>query len=304
MVFRLPPPEQAEFLAAAVSDTTPLLLELARAQARRKRPKDLLSQYIRDAYVSPLFLDQRLVHRLDSLALTAATSYEALHLSPVAPLGSCSVIALTSQHRTLSTTRGTEVVSDPTNVFALECAKRLMVAPEQPVRLCTVHQVLRAQPFRQAPGHSRHFRMFALAEAGPARAEDGFELDAMASQLAVLDRLFDALTTQLGCSFPRRRALVRAAPASEALGARAAKCVIDTLPHVDVSREPLDAPYYDGLRIMFGAESTAGEWIPIADLGRFDWVARLTSNRRYRFIASGCGLQLAPVAFRPEGVVK
>lgn len=298
MGLRLSPPEEAALLAAAVSDTTPLLLELVRAQAGRRRPKDLVAQYARDNHVTPSFLDQRLIHRLDGLALTAAVSYEALHLSPVAPLGCCSVLAPTSQHRTLSTTRGTEVVSDPTNVFALECAKRLIADPAKPVRLCTVHQVLRAQSFPNQPGMSRHFRMFALADAGPARGEDGYELEAIASQLTVFDRLFDALTTQLGCSFPRRRALVRATSESETLAARVVQCIAKTLPHVEVARELLDAPYYDGLRIMFGADSTEGAWIPIADLGRFDWLAQLTSNRRQRFIAGGFGLQLAPVAFR------
>jgi hypothetical protein len=50
---------------------------------------------------------------------------------------------------------------------------------------------------------------------------------------------------------------------------------------------------------MFGADSIHGEWIPIGDLGRFDWLAQLTSKRRQRFVAAGFGLQLAPVLFRP-----
>jgi hypothetical protein len=70
-------------------------------------------------------------------------------------------------------------------VLALECAKRLLAAPEQPVQLCTVHQVVRAQPFPNERGWSRHFRLFALADAGPARAEDGFEIDAICRQLQV-----------------------------------------------------------------------------------------------------------------------
>ena len=54
-----------------------------------------------------------------------------------------------------------------------------------------------------------------------------------------------------------------------------------------------------GLRVMFGADSVHGEWIPTGDVGRFDWLAKLTSNGRRRFVAAGFGLQLAPVLFRP-----
>lgn len=44
--------------------------------------------------------------------------------------------------------------------------------------------------------------------------------------------------------------------------------------------------------MLFGGANGAGEWVPLADTGVFDWVARLSSNSRLRFIASGLGLQL------------
>jgi hypothetical protein len=71
-----------------------------------------------------------------------------------------------------------------------------------------------------------------------------------------------------------------------------------TLPHVAIDREPFDRAYYDGAQVMFGADNTAGEHVPIGDVGVFDWVARLTANRRQRFVAAGFGLQLVPLVFR------
>jgi hypothetical protein len=59
---------------------------------------------------------------------------------------SCSAVALTDQNRVLSALRGTEVVSDPTNVLALECAVRLQANPKVPAHFATSHRVLRAQP--------------------------------------------------------------------------------------------------------------------------------------------------------------
>ena len=119
------------------SDRRGELLAFARAAADSRRPVDLLAQWATDATVRPAQLDQRTSTAYDSLALEAAADYEALLLSPVAPIGTSSAVAPTSQDRTLSTIRGTEVVSDPTNVLALECARRLRVAPARP--RATVH---------------------------------------------------------------------------------------------------------------------------------------------------------------------
>lgn len=279
------------------SEAVPALLALFRAQAGRRRPIDLLRQLERDGFVAPSMLDQRLVHRLDGIALDAAADFEAVQLSPVAPLGVCSVLAPTSQDRTLSAVRGTEVVSDPTNLLALVCAQRIAANRDRTVRLCSCHQVLRAQALPPVPGFSRHFRLFVLAEAGRARADDGFEVEAVTGHLAVFDRIFDDLAA-IGCAFPNRRATVLAG--GEVLGDRVEAAIARRLPHVAIARERLEAAYYDGLRVLFGADDRHGTFRPIADVGRFDWVARLVSHRRYRFVASGLGIQLAPLAFRPE----
>jgi hypothetical protein len=293
----LSPEQLGQIFEASPSETTRIWMIAAQRQAGRRRPADLLAQFNRDAFVTPLFLDQRTLHRLDGCALEAAVEYEALQLSPVAPLGVCSVVAPTSQDRTLSAARGTEVVSDPTNVFALVCAQRLLAAPDRPVRLCTVHQTLRAQSVPVKTGHTRHFRLFATAEAGVATAEDGFEVEALARAIGVLDRLFDLLERDAGCHFPNRRLVVQMATPRELLAKRLLARLATQLPNVEQVIEPLESNYYDGLRFMFYAQSRAGDSIPIGDGGIFNWVSKLTSNQRFRFVASGFGLQLAPVSF-------
>jgi hypothetical protein len=70
------------------------------------------------------------------------------------------------------------------------------------------------------------------------------------------------------------------------------------VPSVEFTRQPFESRYYAGLRVLLGATSPAGEHVPLADTGVFDWVARLTSNARQRFVASGLGLQLLPSLFR------
>jgi hypothetical protein len=280
------------------SETRGELLRLLREQASRRRPVDLIAQHRRDGSVMPSVLDQRLVNTLDRIALDAAKEFDAVLLSPVAPLGTNSVVAPTSQDRTLSTTRGTEVVSDPTNVLALECANRLLDDAGAVVRLATVHQTLRAQTVTNPDGaRSQHFRLLALAECGAGLPDDGFEVQAVERQLAVYDRLFDACAAGLDVEFPHRRAIVRVDERGQALAERVVHRLAGVMPHVDVRTELLESSYYAGLRVGFGADGRSGEFVEIADLGRFDWVAQLTSDRRNRFIASGFGIQLVPLLF-------
>ena len=287
-----------ELLSASVSESTAWLLELMRVQASRRRPRDLLAQYERDAFVAPALFDQRAMLRLDGLALAAASDYEALLLSPLAPLGVCSVLAPSSQDRTISALRGTEVVSDPTNVLVLECAKRLRADPQRAVRLCTVHQTVRAQPLPPRAGHTRHFRLFALVEAGRGQPEDGFEVDAIARKLGVFDRLLDSAASELDCRFGERRVLVRSDAARTTLANRVCERLVRDHPQLRVEREPLESSYYAGIRVMYGPHTSSGDWIAIGDLGVFDWLGRVTANQRLRFVAAGFGLQLLPVVFR------
>jgi hypothetical protein len=279
------------------SETRGLLLEVARTQAAKRRPADLLAQFLSDPTVGPSSFDGRLLARLDLLALDAAEGYDALLLSPVAPLGTNSVVAPTSQDRTLSTTRTTEVVSDPTNVLALTSAARLRAAPKQNVRLATVHQILRMQAISRESGRSQHFRLFALADAGPGAANDEFETGAVARQLGIYDALMNAFERELGLRFPERRAIMRADSRRELLASRFTAELERALPHITIETETLDSAYYDGLRVGFGANDASGDFCEITDLGLFDWVAQLTGNAKLRFVASGFGIQLAPALF-------
>lgn len=274
------------------------LLVEARDRAARRRPVELLAQWREDSTVVPSSIDLRTSVAYDALALEAAPDYDALLLSPVAPLGAASVLAPTSQDRTLSTIRPTEVVSDPTNVLALEAARRLCEAPREstsaPVRLCTVHQVLRMQAAPAGRGRTRHFRMFALAHAGRARADDAFEVDAVVAQLGVYRRLLGAAAERHDVRFGDPQVLVSSDPARRVLADRTASAVAAAFPDAEVAHDTIDAAYYDGFRVEYAVRDRHGSVVRIADLGRFDWVATLTGDRRNRLVASAIGIQLVP----------
>lgn len=300
------PPERSwktakidEAAHAALSEGLPasevwsLLLDVLARRAGQRSPADLARQWERDRFVQPSYVDQRTMIAVDGHLLAAAAGFEAIELSPLAPLGACSVVGLASQNKTVSALRGTEVVSDPTNVLALECARRLREDASRVVRFATCHRCVRAQEIPKRPGHAAHFRLFCLATAGRERKDHAFVVEALVEQiathLAALDRL-----ERHGYAFPDRRVKVLSTAARAPLAERIAAAIGDA----PVVRETFDHPYYDGLRFMINARGAQGEDIFLIDGGAFDWLPKLTSNRRLVFVASGMGSQLAYL-FRP-----
>jgi hypothetical protein len=225
--------------------------------------------------------------------LAAAAGFEALELSPLAPLGSCSAIALASQNKIVSTVRGTEVASDPTNLLALESASRLRRDAAQVIRLATSHRCVRAQAVPKSPGYAAHFRIFCMTTAGHERKDHGLLVESLSEHIrthvAALNRL-----EQHGYAFPDRRVKILADAAHATLGERIAAGVNDTA----VDRETLTHDYYDGLRFMISARSPGGEHLPLIDGGSFDWLRKLNSNNKLVFVASGLGSQLAAYLYR------
>ena len=275
-----------------------LLLDVAEARAVRRRPAELMEQWDRDRFVQPGIVDQRTFVDIDGHLLTAASAFESIELSPVAPLGVCAIMGHASQHKVLSALRGTELVADPTNVMALECARRLHRDPGAIVRLATSHRCVRAQPVPKRRGLSANFRIFCLAAAGVERQSHAFVVDAMAEQMKVMLDVLDRLEKH-GFAFPDRRITLLSTQDRIALGDR----IVAALGGAVVTRAFLEHPYYNqGLRFQIAARSNEGTEIPLIDGGAFDWVAQLTSNRRVVYVASGLGSQLVPLMFRrPAG---
>jgi hypothetical protein len=270
-----------------------LLMSVVEARAAQRTEANLLQQWQQDRFVQPCYVDQRTLNELDSHLLAAAASFEAIELAPVAPLGTCSAVALASQNKVVSTVRGTEVVSDPTNVLALECARRLRENRSGEVRLATSHRCVRAQAVPKVPGFAAHFRMFCLASAGHERENRDFTalalIEHIRTHLAALDRL-----ERHGYAFPGRRLRVLASARNQPLAER----VVRSIAGVPVTREPLEHDYYDGLRFMIHVQDPQANEIPFIDGGVFNWLKRLTSNGKLSFVASGMGSQLAAFLFR------
>jgi hypothetical protein len=284
-----------EHLATGLSgsELSSVLLEVMRHRANARGTAEVLGQYQRDPFCRPAAVDQRTSVEVDHHLLAAAADFEAIELPPVAPLATCSSVAPTNQNRVLSALRSTEVVADPTNVLALECALRLRAAAS-PVHLATCQRVIRAQPVPRLPGYASHFRIFVLASGGVETQNHAFTAAAferhIRTMLAALDRLENH-----GHAFGARRVDVLATRERAGLADRIAAALGTPAVH----RKPLEHAYYSGgLRYMIWVTALDGTELPLIDGGTFDWLARLTSNRRAVYVASGAGAQLIPIRFR------
>jgi hypothetical protein len=238
-------------------------------------------------------VDPREALGIDAELFSAAADFEAIELSPIVPLGTCSTFALTDQNRVVSALRTTEVVADPTNVLALECARRLRSNDRSVSHLATSQRVVRAQPTPKLPGYAPHFRLFVLASAGREHEDHAFTVDSLIHHvrtvLAALDRL-----EQRGYTFGEWRIEILATAERAELGDRIANGI-----RGNIERKLLTHPYYTGgLRYTLWASPPGGLAVPLADGGAFDWLARLTSNRRAVYVASGMGSQLIALLFR------
>jgi hypothetical protein len=269
------------------------LLDIVEQRAGQRTIPDLRRQWESDRFVAPAYIDQRTLLELDRELLAAASDFEALELSPLAPLGVCSQVAPTSQNRVVSTMRGSEVVSDPTNVLALESARRLRENPHATVRLATSHRCVRAQEVPNRAGFAAHFRMFCLVSAGHEAKDQAFTVDAFIEHIQVHLSALDRLE-RCGYDFPERRLKILATEARKPLAERIA-AAIGALP---VEHEELTHPYYHGVRLMISARNRQGEDIPLIDGGAFDWLAKLAANRKLVLVASAIGSQLAAHLFR------
>ncbi len=114
------------------TDLQTMLLATTRVRAGRVTPSRLMNRWSEDRFVQPSRHDPRKIAHIETcLWDLLPAAFQGIELSPLAPLGTCSSLASVSQNRIVSTVRGTEVLSDPTNALAVEAATRRRAVPGQ-----------------------------------------------------------------------------------------------------------------------------------------------------------------------------
>src|SRR5436190_7553264 len=136
------------------SDMQSLLLDVYRRLVRRRSTASLLADYTRNSFVAPSSISPVEYVEWDRHAFSLLPrAVEAIELSPVCPLGVSAAMAGLEQDRVISTIRNTEVLSDSTNVLALETAvrrrtiKQHSARSDESVHLATSHRLVRGQRY-------------------------------------------------------------------------------------------------------------------------------------------------------------
>jgi len=277
------------------ADLTTLLLEVFRLRAGRLTPADVFRRYLDDRFTAPADVPFHRLRRAEDLLLSAIPSeFEPVTLSPVAPLGTHSVVGTVAQTKVVSTVRGSEVAADATNGLALEAAARRRTALERDsrsaevVRLAAIQRVVRGQRFTGAARFA-HFSLLALVTAGRDTGDLAFERRHAAEHLRLMT---DALR-RAGASRVRIKLTLldpRFAPVAAAVRA--------SVPDAEVLDDPERAAgrgYYTGLCFKVLA-SRAGEPMEFGDGGFVTWTQRLLGSRKERLITSGIGVDRVALA--------
>ncbi len=279
------------------TDLQSLLLEVFRQRAGRKPPAAVLADYESDSLVRPSTTSPLRLLVWDQVAFALLPpDFVPVALSPVAPLGASSVPALVDQNRVLPTIRNNEVVSDSTNVLALQAALRrralLKADPKsaESVHLAASHRLLRTQRF-PGPNSFSHFAAFGLCSAGRDAGSLRFELATLVTHIGFYLRALDAF---LGPGVPLRLALTdfhgddRPALLESAIFAPVQAVFPRVACCFDAERSS-GHNYYVDLCFHVYATGPDGEWLELADGGVVDWTQSLLNNAKERCVISGIG---------------
>ncbi|GAB4037062.1 hypothetical protein [Spirosoma gilvum] len=279
------------------SELTSLLLDVFDRKAAQLSPADLLRAYQSNRFVQPADIDIIGNRALEDQALALFTNYgfTPLELSPVAPLGSCSVVATADQKKVLSASRQTEVVADATNLLALhiaDCKRTQSQQTTDNLRFSTLHRHLRTPPVPNIPGFRPHFKIACFATAGRDTGNYQFEKEALAEQIAMMTVFFrdtlqvDQLVFRL---YPRngyRDPISFVTMLGDYLRQQ------PTAVPIDVMTDGLNGNnYYKGLQYKM-VITLHGQTVDIGDGGFVDWTQQLLQNKKERLLTSGIGIEL------------
>jgi len=277
------------------SELNSLLLEVFRMSTERITPQELMTSYEKNRFVAPSFLDALTFAKADLqlLELAKRHGFEGLELSPLAPIGNCSSIALVDQNKVVSAIRGTEVVADATNLLALESSKRRKASrfDEQVIQSCTIHRHVRAQAIPGGKGFTPHFKVFCAVTAGKDTGNFDFEKQAILRHLLLYHDYFIKELRLSGLKIiikglKEENERQHHTELFDAIGDRLPGAELSL---VEVSKA--DHAYYQHARFSLNLVHHDKEY-NLGDGGFVDWGQKLTSNHKERMLISGIGIEL------------
>lgn len=278
----------------SLSELNSLLMELFRLKTISRTPKDLLDAYKVNRFFVPSPVDpvSFLQDEVELLRHASRNEFQLMELSPLAPLGNCSVIATADQNKIVSALRGAEVVADATNVLALEAAIQRMKASfdNEIIHLAASHRHVRAQSF-SGKGFSAHFKIFCAVSAGRDAGNFTFEKKVLLKHLAFYRDYFVGILQEVNV-----RIIIKSLDDDERPTwmidevRQEIQALLKDVDVVFVNVPKEDHDYYRGIRFSVNLVHKGSEY-NIGDGGFTDWAEKLTSNKKERLLISGLGTE-------------
>ena len=306
-------PNLVSILAEQLSptDLQSLLLEVYRIRSGRIQPAQLLSDFESNRFVRPTTTSPIALLRWEQIAFSHLPSeFKPIALSPVCPLGANSVVASVDQNWSVTNIRNTEVVSDSTNVLALECAVQrrelLRTNPKSsnPVHLTASHRLLRAQHYDN-PASVAHFSSFALCSAGRDQGNFQFELSALGVHIRFY---LEALQDFLGPGVLLHVSVtdLSANSRKDLIESRLLSLIRSEFENVDCEfdeKRSKGRGYYLDICFHIHVTATSGQQVELVDGGSVNWTQKLLSNAKERLIISGIGSERLCAEFGDDKAV-
>jgi len=290
------------------TDLQSLLLHVYRERVKHRNLNAVFSDYATNSFTHPSRCDPARLLEWDRIAFSHLPhDFHAIELSPVSPLGSVSRLASVSQDWVLTTIRNIEVVADPTNVLALECAQRRKeLARSEPANATPVHlacsqRVVRTQRFR-SPDSIQHFRLFSLCSAGRDTGNLQFEINTVTQHIRFY---LKSLKDFLGLNIPLRATIINLHPNSyedTVLNASIMKMKkeFEDVKFALEEAKTEETRYYLHLRFHVYANPPRSHEIELVDGGDTDWTQKLLNNAKERLVISGIGSERLCGKFLPK----
>lgn len=282
-----------------------MLLEVYRERIQQLTCSKILNIYNQNRFVKPAKLNPLTRIDFEKLAFSLLPQeVELLDLSPVTPLGTSSVVANIDQNNILSALRGTEVVSDSTNVLALECArkKKFLTDRRQDITLCSSHRLLRTQLFNE-PDCFAHFLILSLATSGKDQGSYKFEYNSLILHLNYYLSLIENLPKiHLEAIKPRIKLIYYSKPFMTYFKPLISEHFKNKYPQMLIQHEKFrgDQNYYLNLRYQLYASNRHNQEYFLVDGGFTNWMQKLLSNKKERFLISGLGAERLLTFFKLE----
>jgi hypothetical protein len=272
------------------SSLNSLLLELFRIRAKKLKPAGLLNEFQKNRFVAPSTVDPIAFRQLEIRCLESAKArgFTPIALSPLTVFGTCASVGFVDQNNVLTALRGTEVVSDATNVFALLMATEFKKRSNRSiVKYAATHRHVRTQSLTN-PAFTAHFSIFCMATGGMDTGNFSFELEQLVDHINAHHSVFIN-------EFDKEKLLAKIyikqdnTTFEEKL--RKALQVFNGEVTIKIEKQSDVGDYYKMARFRFFLQHK-GDEINLSDGGFVDWTQKLIPNKKHRMIISGVGTEL------------